>query len=109
MITRKEKRLARRHRIRSKVTGTGDRPRMAIFRSNLAMTVQIIDDEKGVTLLSTSMRAVTRVKAKELGVSFAKEAIKKGIKTVVFDRGGFRYHGVIQAFADAVREGGIHV
>lgn len=109
MKTRKEKRLARRLRIRSKVSGTALRPRMAIFRSNKALLVQIIDDEKGITLLSSTKSGITVEKAKDMGVAFAGEITKQGIKTVVFDRGGFRYHGVIQAFADAVREGGIQV
>lgn len=107
MKTRKSQRLARRRRIRSKVKGTALRPRLAVFRSNYSMTVQLIDDERGVTILSTMSRGVNLVKAKELGEGFAKEIVKKGIKTVVYDRGGFRYHGVIKAFADAVRTGGI--
>lgn len=109
MITRKEKRLARRRRIRSRVTGTAARPRLAIFRSNRAMLAQIIDDEKGVTVYMSSLPAVTVVKAKDMGVAFAKEIAKKGVTTVVFDRGGFRYHGIVKAFADAVREGGVTV
>lgn len=109
MKTRKEKRLARRYRIRSKVKGTSERPRLAVFRSNYSMTVQLIDDEKGVTLLAATFTGITVSKAKESGESFARDAVKKGIKTVVYDRGGFRYHGVIKAFADAVRAGGITV
>lgn len=109
MKTKKQQRLARRYRIRSKVKGTHERPRLAVFRSNYNMTVQLIDDEKGLTILAATFKSITVSKAKESGESFAKDALRKGIKTVVYDRGGFRYHGVIAAFADAVRSGGIIV
>ncbi len=111
MITRKEKRLARRHRIRSKVSGTGDRPRMAIFRSNLAMTVQIIDDEKGETLVSasdleikTDKNLTKKEKAKLVGELVGKKAKEKNIQEVVFDRGGFKFYGRVKSLAEGARK-----
>lgn len=107
MKTRKELRHKRKARIRAVISGTERRPRLAIFRSNQRLLAQIIDDQKHVTLVALLARGKNTTEAKVLGASVAKLALAKKITTVVFDRGGFRYHGVIKAFADAVREGGL--
>ncbi len=101
-------------RIRKKVTGTSERPRLAVFRSLKHMYAQIIDDASGKTLASASSRdkdsstkGANAAAAKALGVLIAKKAVDKGIKRVVFDRGGYQYHGNIKALADAARENGL--
>ena len=109
MIDKRLLRLKRKLRIRSKITGTQKRPRMAVYRSNKAFMIQLIDDGKQETLLSLSMRGKTIEKAKALGIEVAKKAVKKGITNVVFDRGGYRYHGSIKAVADGAREGGLKI
>ncbi len=109
MKTKNEQRLKRKLRIRAKVNGTKDRPRLAVFRSNKALYVQLIDDASETTILSAAVKGSTVVNAKQLGLDIAVLAKKHHIKTVVFDRGGYRYHGVVKALADAVREGGLIV
>ncbi len=109
MKTKNEQRLKRKLRIRSKLSGTKDRPRLAVFRSNKALYVQFIDDVAQKTILSASVKGSTMVNAKQLGLDIAILAKKHHIKSVVFDRGGYRYHGVVKALADAVREGGLIV
>jgi len=100
-------------RIREKLSGTAERPRLNVFRSLNHIYAQVIDDQKGETLVSVSTLAL-KVKtggnvaaAKEIGKAIAEKATAKGIKKVVFDRGGFLYHGRIKALADAAREGGL--
>lgn len=118
MIIKQDKkvaRLTRRTRIRSKVSGTAERPRLAVFRSNKNMEAQIIDDVKGITLVSASTyengnkfeNGSNVAAAKLVGETLAKRALEKGITTVVFDRGGFIYHGRVQALAEAAREAGL--
>lgn len=107
MKDRKEMRLKRKLRIRVKVTGTAARPRLAIFRSNRNISGQLIDDEKGITILAKHMSGKSTKEAKVLGAELAAAARDKKITTVVFDRGGFRYHGVVKTVADAAREGGL--
>jgi large subunit ribosomal protein L18 len=117
MRTEKKQRLKqlRRWRIRKKVTGTKDRPRMAVCFTNANIHVQFIDDDAGATLASASTIGKSAPKdlganvkgAKTIGELAAKNAIGKGIKEVVFDRGGTRYHGKIKALADAAREAGL--
>ena len=105
----------RRHaRVRNKISGTQDRPRLCVFRSNSNITVQIIDDVAGNTLVQASTldkeikeKHSNKVAAKEVGTLIAKRAAKKNIKDVVFDRGGYIYHGVIKEVAEAAREGGL--
>ncbi len=109
MKTKKEQRMKRKLRIRAKVSGTQDRPRMAVFRSHKALYVQLIDDVAAKTLFSMKTQGTTVAKAKTLGAEVAAEAKKKGITTVVFDRGGFQYHGVIKALAESAREGGLTI
>jgi len=114
IVTKESRRLKIRKRIRSKVSGTAERPRMSIYRSNAEVYVQLIDDVKGVTILAASTRdkdfARTGNKveqAKAIGTEIAKKAIAKGLTTVVFDRGGYLYHGRVQALAEGAREGGL--
>ena len=106
MKNKRAQRITRRRRVRAKITGTDARPRLSVFRSNTSLLVQIIDDEKGKTIISAKSPKTVEA-AKTLGTEVAKLAASKGITTVVFDRGGYRYHGSIQALADAVRAGGI--
>lgn len=111
-------RRARHERIRAKISGTKQRPRLSVHRSLKNLTAQVIDDVEGKTLigLSTLSTAVAeKVKknggnvegAKVFGQIFAQEALKKGIKKVAFDRGGYLYHGRVKAFAEAAREAGM--
>jgi large subunit ribosomal protein L18 len=100
-------------RIRAKLSGTGERPRLSVFRSLNHIYAQVIDDQQGVTLASASTLALKMktggniAAAKEIGKAVAEAATAKGIKKVVFDRGGFLYHGRIKAVADAAREAGL--
>ena len=117
MAHRSEKLVARdrRHeRLRKRVIGTTDRPRMAVFRSNRHVSVQVIDDVTRRTLASASTldkdlkgSRPTVEGAKKVGATLATKAKAKGVKKVVFDRGGFKYHGVIKSLADAAREAGL--
>ena len=101
--------------IRTRVSGTAEKPRMSVFRSNTQISVQLIDDVKGVTLASaTSMvkgiadaKETKTQKAEKVGEQIAKVALEKGISQVVFDRNGFLYHGRIKALAEAARKGGL--
>jgi len=114
-VSRNEMRVARHERIRKDLKGTADRPRLNVFRSNANITAQIIDDEKGVTLVSASTREKElNIKnggnveaAKLLGAEIAKRAKKAKITKVVFDRGGYLYHGRVKALAEAARENGL--
>ncbi|HBA37131.1 MAG TPA: 50S ribosomal protein L18 [Firmicutes bacterium] len=106
-------RVKRHKRVRTKVSGTHDVPRLNVFRSNAQIFAQIIDDEKGVTLCSSSSLEL-KIKnggnaegAALVGKDIAAKAKKAGIKTVTFDRGGYQYHGRVQALADAAREAGL--
>ena|ERR1700761_8849157 len=98
-------------RIREKLSGTTERPRLNVFRSTNHIYAQVIDDQKGETLASASSLKLKTggnvAAAKEIGKAIAEQATGKGIKKVVFDRGGFLYHGRIKALADAAREGGL--
>lgn len=105
------KREVRKNRIRSKIEGTSDRPRLAVFKSNKFIYVQLIDDTKGNTLGaadSKTIKADSQIeKAKKVGENIAKVAKEKGISKVVFDRGGFRYAGAIKELADSARNAGL--
>ena len=114
IVTKESRRLKIRKRIRSKVSGTAERPRMSVYRSNAEVYVQLIDDVSGVTILAASTRdkdfARTGNKveqSKAIGTEIAKKAVAKGLTTVVFDRGGYLYHGRVQALAEGAREGGL--
>ncbi len=103
----------RRHRrVRGKVRGTAARPRLAVFRSNLTIYAQVIDDDRGHTLCAADSRSTgegtKRDQAEAVGKLIAERARALGVDTVVFDRGGFLYHGRISALADGAREGGLN-
>lgn len=109
--TRAEKRIVRKRRVRAKISGTESRPRLSVFKSNKAIYAQIINDEKGATLVSFDSRKAKsktpKERAKEVGIEIAKLAIEKKITAVVFDRSGYLYTGVIKTLADGAREGGL--
>lgn len=111
-FTKRENRIRRHVKVRAKIQGTADIPRLSIFKSNKGIFVQVINDEKGETLVSLSSVASKKKNnvntAKETGLEIAKLIQKVGIKKIVFDRGGYIYTGKVKAFADAVREGGVN-
>ena len=111
---RKMERERRHERVRTKVSGTAERPRLCVYRSNTGIYAQIIDDTKGTTLVSASTldkevkeKHSNKEAAKEVGNLVAKRALDKKIKSVVFDRGGYIYHGVVKELAEAARDGGL--
>ena len=110
----KAQRLHRHKRVRGKVNGTPERPRLNVFRSETNIYAQIIDDTKGITLVSASSlekgfecEGTKTDAAKKVGEAIAERAKAKGIDTVVFDRGGYLYHGRVKALAEGAREGGL--
>ena len=117
MIKKTDRRLERdrRHkRVRRKISGTAECPRLCVFRSNSNLYVQVIDDVKAVTLTQAStldkevkIKHSNKEAAREVGALIAKRALEKKIETVVFDRGGYIYHGVVKELAEAAREGGL--
>ncbi len=114
VILRKTNKLKRRLRVRKRVSGTADRPRLAVFRSNKYIYGQLINDVKGETLVSIGDRVkdthkgVTKTEAAfTLGRELAARALDKKIDTVVFDRGPYKYHGRVKSFAEGAREGGL--
>ena len=111
---RKLERERRHRRVRTKISGTAECPRLCVFRSNTNVYAQIIDDTKGVTLVQASTldkevktKHSHKEAAKEVGTLVAKRALEKNIKTVVYDRGGYVYHGVVKELAEAAREAGL--
>ncbi len=118
MITKTNRKMerARRHaRVRRKISGTAERPRLCVYRSNTNLYVQVIDDVAGETLVSASTldkevktKYANKEAAKEVGALIAKRALEKNIKDVVFDRGGYIYHGVVKELAEAARNGGLN-
>ena len=112
-LTARELRLRRHRRVRGKIAGTADRPRLAVFRSNLGISAQLIDDQAGKTLAAASWQGLSKFKgsktdqAKEVGKLLATGAKKAGVETCVFDRGGYLYHGRVKALAAGAREGGL--
>ena len=117
MVTKKDKnaqRLKRHARVRAKVSGTAERPRLAVYRSNAHIYAQIIDDVAGVTLCAASSTekdfgsiGSNKESAKKVGMTIAERAKAKGIEDVVFDRGGYIYHGRVSELAAGAREGGL--
>ena len=117
MVSKTDRKLERKRRharVRTKVSGTAERPRLCVYRSNTNLYAQIIDDVAGITLVAASTldKEVKTKKsnveaAKEVGALIAKKAAEKNIKTVVYDRGGYIFHGVVKAIAEAAREGGL--
>jgi large subunit ribosomal protein L18 len=113
-LTVREARLRRHRRVRGKVQGTAERPRLAVFRSNRGIEAQLVDDLTGRTLASASHLALAKsfkgdksAQAAEVGKRLAANAKKAGVETCVFDRGGYLYHGRVKALADGAREGGL--
>ncbi len=120
MNTAREKRIRRHRRVRAKIRGTADRPRMAIFRSNRHIGAQLIDDAHGMTLVAAYDEAGSRdrkrmknknkvARAGRVGADLAEKARAQGIVRAVFDRGGYTYHGAVKAVAESAREGGLKI
>ncbi len=115
MLLKQQQRYRRHKRVRAKIFGTTKVPRLCVFRSNKHIYCQLIDDEKGKTIFGSSDIEVKRKKtsvsktalAYEVGKLAAKKALNKKIKKVVFDRGGYKYHGRVKAVAEGAREGGL--
>ena len=113
-IDRKATRQRRHLRVRTKISGTAECPRLCVFRSNANVYAQIIDDTKGITLVQASTldkevktKHSNKEAAKEVGTLVAKRALEKNIKDVVYDRGGYVYHGIVKELAEAAREAGL--
>ena len=110
-LTKAAQRDRRHRRVRAKVIGTEARPRLSVYKSNTQLMAQLIDDDKGTTLVAVSSKAekgkTPRERAEMAAATLAKKADAKGVKRVVFDRGGFQYVGTIKAFADAARAAGL--
>ncbi len=110
-INKQDKRARRHRRVRAKVIGTAQRPRLSVYKSNTRLIAQLIDDEKGTTIAAISSAdakgKTPRERAEASAGALVKLAHKKGVKAVVFDRGGFQYQGMIKAFADAARAAGL--
>jgi large subunit ribosomal protein L18 len=113
VATSRQLRERRHRRIRGEIAGTADRPRLAVFRSNLGISAQLIDDQARQTIAAASWQGLSKFKgskteqAKEVGKLLAAGAKKAGVETCVFDRGGYLYHGRVKALADGAREGGL--
>jgi large subunit ribosomal protein L18 len=115
VLTKGERRLKRRRRVRAKISGTATRPRISVFRSNKGLSAQAIDDRAGRTLVAVNwyepeLRTLAKLeRTRRAGALLAERAQAAGISEAVFDRGGYRYHGHVRAFAEALREAGITV
>jgi large subunit ribosomal protein L18 len=115
VLTKPQTRLKRRRRVRAKVVGTAERPRVSVFRSNRGIHAQLVDDLAGRTLAAVSWTESTlrglkpMEQAGKAGELLAERAKSAGVESAVFDRGGYQYHGKVKAFADGVREGGLKV
>jgi len=113
VLTKGDRRLARRRRVRAKVSGTAARPRVSVFRSNKGLSAQLIDDACARTLAAVNwyepeLRSLDKAeRTPRAAILLAERAKAAGIETAVFDRGGYRYHGHVKAFAEALREAGI--
>ncbi len=115
VVTKGDRRLKRRRRVRAKISGTGARPRISVFRSNKGLSAQLIDDVSGNTLAAVNwfeseLSSLGKSeRTKRAGEMLAERAKAAGVSEAVFDRGGYRYHGHVRAFAEAIREAGITV
>ncbi len=113
VLTKRQQRLRRRRRVRARVSGTAERPRLSVFRSNRGIFAQLIDDRAGHTVAAVNwiepdLRKLTATEqAKKAGELLAERAKAAGVETCVFDRGGYQYHGRVKALADGAREGGL--
>ncbi len=111
--TAEQRRLRRRRRVRAKIRGTADRPRLSVYRSNRGVFAQLIDDDTGRTIAAVNwtepdLRSMKPMdQAKKAGEEIAARAKQAGVETCVFDRGGYQYHGRVKALADGAREGGL--
>ncbi len=114
-ILKRQHRISRRGKVRAKISGTAQTPRVSVFRSNKHVFVQLIDDSQGKTLLSSvvdskkknTTKSTKTELAGKIGETLAEKAKEAGIKQVVFDRGGYKYHGRVKALADGLRKGGL--
>jgi large subunit ribosomal protein L18 len=113
VLTAPARRLKRRRRVRAKVQGTAERPRISVFRSNRGISAQLIDDDAGRTIAAVnwtedSLKGLKPMEqAQQVGAQLAERAKESGVDTAVFDRGGYQYHGRVKALADGAREGGL--
>ncbi len=113
VLTKRQQRLRRRRRVRARISGTAERPRLSVFRSNRGIFAQLIDDRAGHTLAAVNwiepeLRKLTATEqARKAGELLAERAKAAGVETCIFDRGGDRYHGRVQALAEGAREGGL--
>jgi large subunit ribosomal protein L18 len=111
--TKPAQRLRRRRRVRAKITGTAERPRISVFRSNRGIAAQLVDDDRGATVAAVNwiepeLRDLKPMEqAKKAGELLAQRAAEAGVTAAVFDRGGYRYHGRVKALAEGAREGGL--
>jgi large subunit ribosomal protein L18 len=115
LATKPQQRLRRRRRVRAKVRGTAERPRISVFRSNRGISAQLVDDERGRTLAAVTwtegdLRGLARMEqATRAGALLAERAAAAGVQRAVFDRGGYRYHGRVKALAEGAREAGLAI
>ena len=115
VLTKENRRLKRRRRVRAKIAGTAHRPRISVFRSNRGLSAQLIDDDGGRTIASVSwtepeLRTLKPMEqASRAGALLAERAATAGVQRAVFDRGGYQYHGRVKALADGAREGGLAI
>ena len=113
VLTKRQHRLRRRRRVRARIVGTTERPRLSVYRSNRGIFAQLIDDSKGHTLAAVNWiepelrKLSASEQAKRAGELLAERAKAAGVKTCVFDRGGYQYHGRVKALAEGAREGGL--
>ncbi len=113
VVSAPQRRLKRRRRVRAKVRGSAERPRISVFRSNRGINAQLIDDISGRTLAAANwteadLRSLSPMEqAKQVGATLAKRAQAAGVQSAVFDRGGYQYHGRVKALAEGAREGGL--
>lgn len=117
MLKKQEKKIRRHKKVRARVSGTNKIPRLCVFRSNQHIYAQVIDDEKGVTIISAQEKEIKKIDAGDrkgktaiaygIGKLIAEKTIEKKIKKIVFDRGGYKYHGRVKALAEGAREGGL--
>jgi len=113
VLSKRQSRLRRRRRVRARITGTAERPRLSVYRSNRGVFAQLIDDGNGHTVAAVNWiepelrKLAASQQAKRAGELLAERAKKAGVETCVFDRGGYQYHGRVQALAEGAREGGL--
>jgi len=113
LLTKRERRLRRRRRVRARVTGTAERPRLSVYRSNRGVFAQLVDDRQGHTVAAVNWiepelrKLSASAQAKRAGELLAERAKAAGVESCIFDRGGYKYHGRVKALAEGAREGGL--